>query len=60
VVYVGGLTVTLHNLWADYAAALQKQKYPKISNSVDDSYTTAIDQMQPHPDLASPTFPKIG
>ena len=49
VVYVGGLTVTLHNLWADYAAALQKQKYPKmqqvgdrfgVSNSVDDSYNT--------------------
>ena len=60
VVYVGGLTVTLHNLWADYAAALQKQKYPKmqqigdrfgVSNSVDDSYKTAIDQMQAHPDL---------
>ena len=60
VVYVGGLTVTLHNLWADYAAALQKQKYPKmqqigdrfgVSNSVDDSYKTAIGQMQAHPDL---------
>ena len=60
VVYVGGLTVTLHNLWADYAVALQKQKYPKmqqigdrfgVSNSVDDSYKTAIDQMQAHPDL---------
>ena len=59
-VYVGGLTVTLHNLWADYAVALQKQKYPKmqqigdrfgVSNSVDDSYKTAIDQMQAHPDL---------
>ena len=50
VVFVGGLTVTLHNLWADYAVALQKQKYPKmqqvgdrfgVSNSVDDSYKTA-------------------
>ena len=60
VVYVGGLTVTLHNLWADYAVALQKQKYPKMQqigdrfgvlNSVDDSYKTAIDQMQAHPDL---------
>jgi simple sugar transport system substrate-binding protein len=60
VVFVGGLTVTLHNLWADYAVALQKAKYPKmrqigdrfgVSNSVDDSYKTAIDQMQAHPDL---------
>ena len=60
VVYVGGLTVALHNLWADYAVALQKQKYPKmqqigdrfgVSNSVDDSYKTAVDQMQAHPDL---------
>jgi len=60
VVFVGGLTVALHNLWADYAVALQKQKYPKmeqigdrfgVSNSVEDSYKTAIDQMQAHPDL---------
>jgi simple sugar transport system substrate-binding protein len=60
VVFVGGLTVALHNLWADYAIALQKQKYPKmqqigdrfgVSNSVDDSYKTAIDQMQANPDL---------
>ena len=60
VVFVGGLTVTLHNLWADYAVALQKKKYPKmqqigdrfgVSNSVDDSYKNAIDQMQAHPDL---------
>ena len=60
VVYVGGLTVALHNLWADYAVALQKEKYPKmqqigdrfgVSNSVDDSYKTAIDQMQANPDL---------
>ena len=57
---VGGLTVTLHNLWADYAVELQKKKYPKmqqigdrfgVSNSVDDSYKTAIDQMRAHPDL---------
>ncbi len=60
VVYVGGLTVALHNLWADYAVALQKKKYPKmqqigdrfgVSNSVEDSYKTAVDQMQAHPDL---------
>jgi len=60
VVFVGGLTVALHNLWADYAVALQKEKYPKmqqvgdrfgVSNSVDDSYKTAMDQMQAIPDL---------
>ena len=27
VVYVGGLTVLLHNEWADYAIALQKKNY---------------------------------
>lgn len=60
IVYVGGLTVTLHNLWADAAIALQKKKYPKmelvgdrfgVSNSVEDSYKTAIDQMRAIPDL---------
>jgi simple sugar transport system substrate-binding protein len=60
IVYVGGLTVTLHNLWADAAVALQKRKYPKmqqigdrfgVSNSVEDSYKTAIDQMRAIPDL---------
>ena len=60
VVYVGGLTEALHILWADDAVALQKSKYPKmeqigdrfgVSNSVEDSYKTAIDQMQAHPDL---------
>ncbi|MGH6929058.1 MAG: substrate-binding domain-containing protein, partial [Dongiaceae bacterium] len=60
VLYVGGLTVTLHNVWADAAVALQKQKYPKmqqvgdrfgVSNSVEDSYKTAVDQMRANPDL---------
>jgi simple sugar transport system substrate-binding protein len=60
VVYVGGLTVTLHNLWADYAVALQKEKYPNmqqigdrygVSNSVEDSQRTAIDVMRANPDL---------
>lgn len=60
IVFVGGLTVTLHNLWADAAIALQKKKYPKmelvgdrfgVSNSVEDSYNTAIDQMRAIPDL---------
>ena len=48
------------SLWADYAVALQKEKYPKmqqvgdrfgVSNSVDDSYKTAMDQIQANPDL---------
>ncbi|WP_432816707.1 substrate-binding domain-containing protein [Sulfitobacter sp. JB4-11] len=60
IVYVGGLTVTLHNVWADAAIALQKEKYPDmelvgdrfgVSNSVEDSYNTAIDQMRAIPDL---------
>jgi simple sugar transport system substrate-binding protein len=60
VVYVGGLTVALHNLWADYAIDLQKRKYPNmqqvgdrfgVSNSVEDSYKTAVDQMRANPDL---------
>ncbi len=60
ILYVGGLTVTLHNLWADAAVALQKEKYPKmeqvgdrfgVSNSVEDSYKTAVDQMRAIPDL---------
>jgi simple sugar transport system substrate-binding protein len=60
ILYVGGLTVTLHNAWADAAVALQKQKYPKmqqigdrfgVSNSVEDSYKTAVDQMRAIPDL---------
>ena len=60
VVYVGGLTVTLHNLWADYAVALQKEKYPNmqqigdrygVSNSVEDSQRTAVDIMRANPDL---------
>ena len=60
VVYVGGLTVTLHNVWADAAVALQKSKYPKmqqvgdrygVSNSVEDSQKTAADVMRANPDL---------
>ena len=60
VVYVGGLTVKLHNVWADAALALQKAKYPKmqqvgdrygVSNSVEDSQKTAADVMRANPDL---------
>ena len=60
IVYVGSLTVPLHNKWADAAIALQKEKYPKmelvadrfgVAESIDDSYKTALDQMRANPDL---------
>ena len=60
IVYVGSLTVPLHNLWADAAIAYQKAHYPKmklvadrygVAESVDDSYKTAIDAMLAHPNL---------
>lgn len=60
IVYVGSLTVPLHNLWADYAIAYQKEHYPKmklladrygVAESVDDSYRTANDAMLAHPNL---------
>jgi len=60
IVYVGSLTVPLHNKWADSAIAYQKAKYPKmkavgdrfgVAESVDDSYKTALDMMRANPDL---------
>lgn len=60
IVYVGSLTVPLHNLWADAAIAYQKEHYPKmklvadrygVAESVDDSYRTATDAMLAHPNL---------
>jgi simple sugar transport system substrate-binding protein len=60
IVYVGSLTVPLHNKWADAAINLGKQKYPKmqlvadrfgVAESLDDSYRTALDQMRANPDL---------
>jgi simple sugar transport system substrate-binding protein len=60
IVYVGGLTVPLHNLWADAAIAYQKEHYPKmklaadrygVAESVDESYKTAQDAMLAHPNL---------
>ncbi len=60
IVFVGSLTVPLHNKWADASIALAKKKYPKmelvadrfgVAESVDDSYRTALDQMRAHPDL---------
>lgn len=60
ILYVGSLTVPLHNKWADAAVALQKAKYPKmqlvadrfgVAESLDDSFRTALDQMRANPDL---------
>ena len=60
ILYVGSLTVPLHNKWADVAVELQKAKYPKmqlvsdrfgVAENVDDSYKTALDQMRANPDL---------
>jgi simple sugar transport system substrate-binding protein len=60
IVYVGSLTVPLHNKWADFAIAYQKAHYPNmqlaadrfgVAESVDDSYKTALDEMRAIPDL---------
>ena len=60
IVFVGSLTVPLHNAWADAAIAYQKQKYPKmemlgdrfgVAESVDESFRTTLDQLRAHPDL---------
>lgn len=60
IVYVGSLTVPLHNLWADAAIAYQKSHYPKmtlvadrfgVAESVDDSFNTARDALLAHPKL---------
>jgi simple sugar transport system substrate-binding protein len=60
IVYVGSLTVPLHNLWADVAIKMQKEKFPNmqlvadrfgVAESMDDSYRTALDQLRAHPDL---------
>jgi simple sugar transport system substrate-binding protein len=60
IVYVGSLTVPLHNKWADFAIAYQKAHYPNmqlaadrfgVAESVDDSYKTALDEIRAIPDL---------
>jgi simple sugar transport system substrate-binding protein len=59
-VYVGSLTVPLHNAWADAAIAYLKVKYPDmkpvgdrygVAENVDDSRKTAVDLISAHPDL---------
>ena len=59
-VYVGSLTVPLHNAWADAAIAYLAENHPDmtpvadrfgVAESVDDSRNTALDLMRAHPDL---------
>jgi len=58
--YVGSLTVPLHNAWADAAVAYLEANYPDmtlvadrfgVAESVDDSRSTALDLMRAHPEL---------
>lgn len=60
IVYVGSLTVPLHNAWADAAIAYQKERYPKmemvgdrfgVAESLDESIKTTQDQVRANPDL---------
>lgn len=59
-VFVGSLTVPLHNAWADAAIAHIKENYPDmqlvgdrygVAEDVDASRRTALDLMRAHPDL---------
>ncbi|WP_246849703.1 substrate-binding domain-containing protein [Rubellimicrobium arenae] len=59
-VFVGSLTVPLHNAWADAAIAYLQDKYPEmtpvgerygVAENVDDSRRTALDLMAAHPNL---------
>lgn len=59
-VFVGSLTVPLHNAWADAAIAYLAANHPDmklvgdrygVAESVDDSRKTALDLMAAHPEL---------
>jgi simple sugar transport system substrate-binding protein len=59
-VFVGSLTVPLHNAWADAAIAYLEENHPNmtlvgdrygVAENVDDSRRTALDVMSAHPDL---------
>ncbi len=59
-VFVGSLTVPLHNAWADAAIAYLKVHYPDlkpvgdrygVAENVDDSRKTALDLISAHPNL---------
>lgn len=60
VIFVGSLTVPAHNLWADAALALAKQKYPNLVLAADRfpvsedqnlARQTALEILTAHPDL---------
>ncbi len=59
-VFVGSLTVPLHNAWADAAIAYLKEKYPEmevvgerygVAEDADKSRSTALDLISANPDL---------
>ncbi|MDQ0138062.1 simple sugar transport system substrate-binding protein [Neorhizobium galegae] len=59
-VYVGGLTVPLHNAWADAAISYLKSRYPKmrlvgdrygVAEDVDKSRSTTLDLISAQPQL---------
>ncbi len=59
-VYMGSLTVPLHNAWADFAIAYLEEKYPGmklvgerygVAENVDDSRKTALEFLAANPDL---------
>lgn len=59
-VFVGSLTVPLHNAWADAAIAFLQENYPDmelvgerhgVAESADDSRKTALDLISANPDL---------
>ncbi|TDQ56802.1 monosaccharide ABC transporter substrate-binding protein (CUT2 family) [Mesocricetibacter intestinalis] len=60
VLYVGGLTVPQHNLWADLFVKYQKEHYPDmfevtsrmpVAENINDARRTTIDLVKAHPDL---------
>lgn len=60
VIYVGGLTVPQHNLWADLFVQYQKAHYPEmvevtsrmpVAENIDDARRTTIDLVKAHPNL---------
>lgn len=60
VIYVGGLTVPQHNLWADLLIKYQKEHYPDmfevtsrmpVAENIDDARRTTLDLVKAHPDL---------
>lgn len=60
IVIIGGLTVPLHNVWADSAIAYQKLNFPNMKliadkfgtgENVDDSFNTFLDVLRSNPNL---------